>query len=121
MSRHNRRRTRGGHRNNKPGSLRSSSSFESSAFQSSVEPPLEALHFSPVHPTAPCSANSFSLRQWPAHHVAWQTRARRPVEASAALEAVRRRFFGEADGTGEDEGLCVKMLEYFGGLDFIDG
>lgn len=31
----------------------------------------------------------------------------------------QRRVFGGEEGGEEDEGLCDKMMEFFGGLDFI--
>ena len=57
--------------------------------------------------------------------MAWQARERRQREEQANLEAEKRRIFGASDdgdstSNGDDEDLCKKMLEYFGGLDFID-
>ena len=52
--------------------------------------------------------------------MAWQIRERRQQEERADLVAEKRRIFGDDDGCGEDDVLCVKMLEYFDGLDFID-
>ena len=53
--------------------------------------------------------------------MAWQVRERRQREEAEKLEKEKRRIFGEAsDGGEEDERLCVKMMEYFGGLDFIE-
>ena len=66
--------------------------------------------------------------------MAWQAREKRQREESARLQAEKTRIFGwggvagvagaeaeEADGdVVEDEELCEKMLEYFGGLDFIE-
>ena len=36
-------------------------------------------------------------------------------------EAERMRIFGGSSGEGDEEGLCDKMMAFFGGLDFIHG
>ena len=33
----------------------------------------------------------------------------------------RKRIFGGESDEGDDEDLCVKMMEYFNGLDYIEG
>jgi len=87
-----------------------------------MEPSIDVLLPPPLSRSATRpGVNSVSARQWHNRYTAWQARERRQREESAALEAEKCRIFGESDGTGEDEGLCLKMLEYFGGLDFIDG
>jgi len=115
MSRHNRRRTRGGHKD---------ISILQRTFDNSVTEPF-ASSSEPVTLTAPRVApggrSGASALQWHNRYMAWQVRERRQREESATLEAEKLRIFGEEDGTGEDEVLCVRMLEYFGGLDFIDG
>ncbi|MCJ1444358.1 MAG: hypothetical protein MMC23_004860 [Stictis urceolatum] len=83
-----------------------------------------ATDLSPPNLEAPkmlATRNNISARHWHNRYMAWQTRERRQREESACLEAEKKRIFGEDDGSGEDEGLCVKMLEYFDGLDFIHG
>jgi len=65
-----------------------------------------------------------AARHWHNRYLAWQTRERRQREERAALEAEKKRIFGESaagEGEGEDDGLCERMMEYFWGLDFIDG
>jgi hypothetical protein len=52
---------------------------------------------------------------------AWQARDRKQREEIEKLEAEKIRLFGHASGDGGDEVLCLKMMEYFGGLDFIEG
>ena len=65
--------------------------------------------------------NALSARHWHNRYMAWQVRERRQREEAEKLEKEKRRIFGEAsDGGEEDERLCVKMMEYFGGLDFIE-
>jgi hypothetical protein len=48
----------------------------------------------------------------------WQTRTTRQLEEAAKLECEQIKLFGGVPG--DDVGLCYRMLEYFGGLDFID-
>ena len=126
MSRHNRRRTRGGHKSNSSNhSSESSFSAPSSvlAVPGAIEPPL--LFHSRLPTTAPATKPTPGARHWHNKYIAWQARDRRQREERAKLEAEKRRIFGgdESDnerGTGEDDILCEKMLEYFGGLDFIE-
>jgi hypothetical protein len=77
--------------------------------------------FVPRAPASMRNGNNISARAWHNRYMAWQTRDRRQREEKSTFEAERNRIFGEFEGEGEDEeGLCVKMLDYFGGLDFID-
>ena len=48
----------------------------------------------------------------------WQSRSQRQIEEAAKLEREQIKLFGGVPG--DDVGLCYRMLEYFGGLDFID-
>lgn len=50
---------------------------------------------------------------WHQGYVAWQQRERR-----LQLEAEQFRLFGGEPG--DDVDLCYRMLEYFGGLDYIN-
>ena len=119
MSRHNRRRTRGGHK--------TSISTNRSSIDLFAEPPLNlGPHYQPILPTArslPSYRNGPSARHWYNRYMAWQARERWQREEKANLESEKRRIFGdidEGDANGEDDVLCEKMLEYFVGLDFID-
>lgn len=47
-----------------------------------------------------------------------QPRGRRQHTDMRSLEAEQYRLFGGEPG--DDVGLCYRMLEYFGGLDYID-
>lgn len=49
--------------------------------------------------------------------MAWQIRDNVP-QAKGGLEAEQCRLFGGEPG--DDVSLCYRMLEYFGGLDYID-
>jgi len=51
-------------------------------------------------------------------YVAWQSRDGRQRQEAANLEAEQCRLFGGEPG--DDVALCYRMLEYFGGLDYID-
>jgi hypothetical protein len=48
----------------------------------------------------------------------WQIRTRQQAEQAVRLEREQIKLFGGVPG--DDVGLCFLMLEYFGGLDFID-
>ena len=63
--------------------------------------------------------NGVSARHWHNRYIAWQARERKQREEREKLEAEMKRIFGDDDGGAEDDGLRVKMLEYFSGLDFI--
>jgi len=144
MSRHNRRRTRGGHKHHAH-SISSNSSDSSTASFSSSPPPLApSWSFEPwscdntqssLQPVI-WSANyanqsaKLSARHWHNRYMDWQARERRQREEQARLEAEKQRIFGCLDACQsrqsgikddevDDEMLEEKMLEYFGGLDFL--
>ncbi|KAL4970442.1 uncharacterized protein BDV14DRAFT_43613 [Aspergillus stella-maris] len=105
--RHNRRRTRPRSRNG----------------SASIVPPPTIISF----PTDSCAATSPSyfdcLGNRPAstrHYRAltWQDREDILEAKTATMEMERYRLFGGEPG--DDVGLCYRMLEYFGGLDYID-
>ncbi|CAI7607187.1 unnamed protein product [Penicillium glandicola] len=54
---------------------------------------------------------------WQYGYTAWQIRERSSRLESGLEEAQCRLFGGEP---GDDVSLCYRMLEYFGGLDYID-
>ncbi|KAJ6110964.1 hypothetical protein N7486_003199 [Penicillium sp. IBT 16267x] len=54
---------------------------------------------------------------WHYGYSAWQIRETKPQE-TGGLEAEQYRLFGGEPG--DDVTLCYRMLEYFGGLDYID-
>ncbi|KAJ5774906.1 hypothetical protein N7457_009802 [Penicillium paradoxum] len=55
---------------------------------------------------------------WHYGYMASQTRDRPLRLESSGLEAEQYRLFGGEPG--DDVSLCYRMLEYFGGLDYID-
>ncbi|EAU39503.1 predicted protein [Aspergillus terreus NIH2624] len=96
--RHNRRRTRPRSRNR---------SVNTAPFDSSLNPAVSEICDSPdsiPNPIAPT---------WHFGQTVWQAR-----EHTLQLEAEQCRLFGGEPG--DDIGLCYRMLEYFGGLDYID-
>ncbi|KAE8380653.1 hypothetical protein BDV26DRAFT_128009 [Aspergillus bertholletiae] len=103
--RHNRRRTRPRSRNR-------------SADLSPVElPPYPVSHLH--HETTPAACDSLNpisvpfAPTWHHGYTTWQKRDR-----TLRLEVEQCRLFGGEPG--DDVGLCYRMLEYFGGLDYID-
>ncbi|RAL16691.1 uncharacterized protein BO97DRAFT_335767 [Aspergillus homomorphus CBS 101889] len=108
--RHNRRRTRPRSRN------RSSSSIHNNHIQIA---PNEAF----TRPTNSVLPAAFDCHEPPAptwHYgnITWQNRDRMMRLETSNLEAEQCRLFGGEPG--DDVGLCYRMLEYFGGLDYID-
>lgn len=59
-----------------------------------------------------------SALHWHNRYMAWQNRERKQRLEAARLEAEQCRLFGGEPG--DDVSLCYRMLEYFGGLDYID-
>ncbi len=62
-----------------------------------------------------------TAQHWHNRYISWQNRERQQRQeqnAAAKLEADQCRLFGGEPG--DDVSLCYKMLEYFGGLDYID-
>ncbi|KAL9103696.1 MAG: hypothetical protein Q9163_001290 [Psora crenata] len=102
MSRRNRRRTRGGHRN---------PNFQTNSFE------LPSIAESPA--SQPSGAqlrlrrNDLSARHWHNRYLAWQARERRQDEEREKLRQEQRRIFGGDSQDGEEEdGLCTVMLEH---------
>lgn len=112
MSRHNRRRIRGGHRP-------SQASFQPDNFQI---PSLGSNDFTSLAPPlqAHVSRGDLNAKHWHNRYIAWQNRDRKQKEERQRLIEDRKRIFGGDTDEGDDEGLCHKMLEYFTGLDYIE-
>ena len=110
MSRHNRRRTRGGHK--------ATASRQHDAFELPSPPePSESQLPTARHPRR----NDLSAKHWHNRYLAWQARERRQKEECERLEVERNRIFGGDGSDGEDDGLCSRMMEYFVRLDYLDG
>jgi len=63
-------------------------------------------------------STDLGAQQWQNRYIAWQKRDRAQRYEANSLEEEQYRLFGGEPG--DDETLCYKMLEYFGGLDYID-
>lgn len=115
MSRHNRRRTRGSHKAQHSSFLQ----YESNALPSlcAVDSPNDPKLSVPKHPRR----NDLSARHWHNRYLAWQVRERRQREEREKLRAEQKRIFGGDSQDGDDEeGLCVRMMDYFVGLDYLE-
>lgn len=114
MSRHNRRRTRGGHKLSDISLRQSYLNFSSTSIT-----PIKSPNCAPSVQLL-SRRNDLSTRHWHNRYLAWQVRERRQLEEREKLEVEQRRIFGGENGEGDEDGLCYKMLEYFGSLDFIN-
>jgi len=115
MSRHNRRRTRGGHKAHNAPIAQANFELPSYPKANFTETRLSAP---PLHTFT--RRGDISARHWHNRYIAWQTREGRQREERKRLMEDRKRIFGgESDENDEDE-ICSKMMEYFNGLDYID-
>ena len=107
MSRHNRRRKRCGYKTSKCGSY---DAFELlfSAYTSDSNP-SEAKH--------PRRRNFFASH-WQSQ--SWRAREKSQRDECERLEVERTRIFGGEGMGGEDEGLCLRMMDYFLTLDYLE-
>lgn len=72
------------------------------------------------HPTLNSTTRRRSdipAKLWQNRYTAWRERDRMEKEHAAKLEAQQIQLFGGEPG--DDVELCYRMLEYFGGLDYI--
>lgn len=109
MSRHNRRRTRGGHS--------APVSYQHDAFElpSSAAPPDSRL------PTARRPRrNDLSAKHWHNRYLAWQAKERTQKEEYQKIREERKRIFGGDSNDGEDDALCSNMMDYFTTLDYLE-
>ena len=108
MSRHNRRRTRGGRD--------ASTSLQLHA--------LELLYSTALSDFRPPTAkylqrNDLSAKHWHNRYLAWQARDREQKDECQRLKEERKRIFGGDGNDGEDDGLCSRMMDYFVRLDYL--
>ncbi|PYI27738.1 hypothetical protein BP00DRAFT_352682 [Aspergillus indologenus CBS 114.80] len=108
--RHNRRRTRPRSRN------RSSITNNNNNHLNLIEAFSRPLN--PVLPSAAFDYHEIPAPTWHYGDLTWQTRHRTMRLETPNIEAEQCRLFGGEPG--DDVGLCYRMLEYFGGLDYID-
>ena len=64
------------------------------------------------------TGSSAQAKLWENRWQTWQHRELQKRQDAVKLEADQLRLFGGEPG--DDVSLCYKMLEYFGGLDYID-
>ena len=76
--------------------------------------PIDVTVCASRDPPYPISSALF----WQYGYPAWQKRERKLRFRTEGLEAEQCLLFGGEPG--DDLGLCYRMLEYFGGLDYID-
>lgn len=77
-----------------------------------------ATNYGLSKPDAPTRRRSdIPAKLWQNRYTAWRERDRVEKEYAAKLEAQQIQLFGGEPG--DDIGLCYRMLEYFGGLDYI--
>lgn len=110
--RHNRRRTR-------PRSRNRSSSITNN--NNNNHPNLIEAFSRPLNPVLPSAAFDYHETPAPTWHygdLTWQTRHRTMRLETPNIEAEQCRLFGGEPG--DDVGLCYRMMEYFGGLDYIN-
>ena len=105
MSRHNRRRTRGGHK--------VLTSCQHEAFERPLGP-SSADHSESKDPDA-----KDVQQYWHHRYQARQPRESKPRKAWGRLQEERNRIFGGDSNDGEDDGLCSEMMDYFVRLDYL--
>lgn len=108
MSRHNRRRTRGGHKVLIP--------CQYEAFE---RPSSADCSESKVSNAKDLRRSDLSAKYWHHRYQAWQPRESKPRKEWGRLKEERNRIFGGDSNDGEDDGLCSKMMEYFVRLDYL--
>jgi len=120
--RHNRRRTRPRHHPSQETPV-----VTQAPSSPAIASPISSLPTSRAEPSAfnqpaaclsPGSPAPATLAPtWQYGYTAWQIRETPPQQEAGGLEAAQYRLFGGEPG--DDPSLCYRMLEYFGGLDFI--
>lgn len=116
--RHNRRRTRIRSRNRNLVPVEPSTPSTSCCFLTDIEPDSPGQPSSKLTACVPWDPIAYLAPTWHHGYVAWEKRERRRQDDTDKLEADQCRLFGGEPG--DDVGLCYRMLEYFGGLDYID-
>ncbi|KAG5298861.1 hypothetical protein I7I50_01200 [Histoplasma capsulatum G186AR] len=79
-----------------------------------LRPPL----FSPFPYLMPDPEPPATAQKWQNQQIVCQNGKGRQIQEATKLEAEYFRLFGGEPG--DDITLCYRMLEYFGGLDYID-
>lgn len=128
--RHNRRRTRPRSRHCNSISLGTPDSTISQAFSPPLATPssIWSPHTTSTEPVAANYQSATCISHgspvlvpapiWHYGYTAWRIRETAAQRKTGRLEAEQCRLFGGEPG--DDVSLCDRMLEYFGGLDYID-
>ena len=122
--RHNRRRTRRSSNRSIPHTVLDQQPALPLAIKSTSRTPqnsfcaLVSADNSPDECSSRGSPAATLAPSWHNGYTAWQTRERPSRLQSGGLEEAQYRLFGGEPG--DDVSLCYRMLEYFGGLDYID-
>lgn len=111
MSRHNRRRTRNSHK---------SLPFPTPSFELPYFSDPPDANF-PMRAPPRRGGGDITARHWHNRYLAWQARELKQRDECQKLVADQMRIFGGEGNEGDEDGLCGKMMEFFGGLDFIEG
>jgi hypothetical protein len=80
-------------------------------------PPFTFIISPPAADAAARRRSTIPAKLWQNRYTAWQEQDRVQKEQVARFEAQQIQLFGGEPG--DDVELCYKMLEYFGGLDYI--
>ena len=72
------------------------------------------------YPRSLFKGGGVSARHWHNRYTALQARERRQQEERRKLELEQIRIFGGDENESDDNGLCIKMMDYFSGLDYLD-
>lgn len=83
-----------------------------------VESPVSSTRSRTSSDSSYVRHTDLNAQHWQHRYTAWQSRERQQRQEAAKLEAEQCRLFGGEPG--DDVSLCYRMLEYFGGLDYID-
>ncbi|KGO73562.1 hypothetical protein PITC_044220 [Penicillium italicum] len=122
--RHNRRRTRRSNRNTIPHTVFAQHPTFPLEIKSNIRTPqnsfcaLVSVDNSPDARISRGSPAATLAPSWHCGYTAWQTRECPSRLESGGLEEAQCRLFGGEPG--DDVSLCYRMLEYFGGLDYIN-
>ncbi|KAJ6120948.1 hypothetical protein N7523_005228 [Penicillium sp. IBT 18751x] len=114
--RHNRRRTRPRHHSSQEPSVNQAASLPAIA-SPVLSNPISYARTSVACNSPGSPAPATLAPTWQYGYTAWQIRET-PQQKTGGTEAAQYRLFGGEPG--DDLSLCYRMLEYFGGLDFID-
>jgi hypothetical protein len=80
-------------------------------------PPFTSIISSSTSDASTRRRSNIPAKLWHNRYTAWQEQDRVQKEQAARFEAQQIQLFGGEPG--DDVELCYKMLEYFGGLDYI--